>query len=93
MPTGWGGGVRLRRHLPGEEPTYANVIFLGHHNFSNGQPCRRHISFLFRMGGGHRSAVGIAIAAVGARGGFESMKLAKETDSFPLPGSLAGSDP
>lgn len=78
--------------MPGEEPTSANFIFLGHHNFSNGQACC-HTSFLFRMGEGHRSAVGTAIAAGGVRDGFESVKPGTGASLLPLPGSLAGSVP
>lgn len=78
--------------MPGEEPTGANFIFLGHRNFSNGQACC-HSSSFFRMGEGHGSAVGTAIAAGGVRDGFESVKLGTSASLLPSPGSLAGSVP
>lgn len=40
------------------------------------------VTHLFRMGEGHRSAVGTAITAGGEKGGFESVKLAQEPASF-----------
>lgn len=94
---GWGVGDTFQKTFArkGTNPTRASVILLGHHLPSPGwervtDPLSGQS---LQLGRGVENGGGGWGCRAGVEGIFEKMKLAEEPASFPLPGSLAGSDP